>query len=61
MEMITSKSVGSGNCLDIGRLEATLRHDLVYDQVITAIGKPLADEAWRADVVVLDHEGAHGF
>ena len=23
-------------CLDVGRLEATLRHDLVYGQVITA-------------------------
>jgi hypothetical protein len=32
----------------------------VEDQVITAIGKPLADEARRTDVVMLDHQGAHG-
>jgi ferredoxin-NADP reductase len=32
----------------------------VYDKVIAAIGKPFPDEAWRADVVMLDHQGAHG-
>ena len=32
----------------------------MYDKFIAVVGKPFADEAWCADVVMLDHQGAHG-
>jgi hypothetical protein len=45
--------------LDIGRSKAAFGHHLMYPQVITAIDKPLADEAGSANVVMLDHQSAH--
>jgi hypothetical protein len=32
----------------------------VYAEVISALDKPFADESGSADVVMLDHQSAHG-
>ena len=59
--MINSKSVGSGNSVStLGDRKRLSAHNLVHNKIKPKIGQPFSNEAWSADVIVLDQQGAHG-